>query len=283
MNSIRAGVAIALALGASNAACCAVFGPVTFGLSAQLNPPTSAQSVAFQRFDPALGTLRCVEVGAATTWSLSGSMTVFRIGTSAAGSAYSCQTGAVDLGGFDGTGFVTHAGASGPCQLVGGSLPAGGPNLAAFPFAIVGESVRTTLITSAGTMGAYTGAGIGGLYCRRYSGSQTGGSASPGYSIAGPNNPQYMADARFAIRYHYTPVNGCPGDVNSDGVVDFLDLNGVLASYAETGPCARGDVNNDGAVDFMDLNEILSYYGQTCVADASPSLPLTPPPAASTR
>lgn len=62
----------------------------------------------------------------------------------------------------------------------------------------------------------------------------------------------------------------CTGDVNADGVVDMLDLNGLLSSYATPAasssfaPMAPGDCNLDGLVDFRDLNAALSAFGATC-------------------
>lgn len=57
----------------------------------------------------------------------------------------------------------------------------------------------------------------------------------------------------------------CPGDVNGDRAVDFLDLNSVLGSYGEHAPLLAADLNDDGAVDFLDLNEALGAYGSACV------------------
>lgn len=58
---------------------------------------------------------------------------------------------------------------------------------------------------------------------------------------------------------------GCPGDVTGDNVVDFLDLNAVLAFFGQpVGPGIVGDLNDDGVVDFLDLNIVLSFYGAPC-------------------
>lgn len=59
-------------------------------------------------------------------------------------------------------------------------------------------------------------------------------------------------------------TNPCPGDVNGDRAVDFLDLNGVLGSYGAHAPLLAADLNDDGAVDFLDLNEALGAYGAAC-------------------
>jgi len=59
-------------------------------------------------------------------------------------------------------------------------------------------------------------------------------------------------------------VSACPGDVNGDGVVDFLDLNAVLSGFGHIGDVVDADLDLDGDVDFMDLNAVLSHYGVQC-------------------
>lgn len=61
------------------------------------------------------------------------------------------------------------------------------------------------------------------------------------------------------------PPPPCPADANGDRVVNFLDLNIVLAFFGEPVVLGvLGDLNNDGIVDFLDLNIVLSYFGQIC-------------------
>lgn len=55
----------------------------------------------------------------------------------------------------------------------------------------------------------------------------------------------------------------CPADVTGDGVVDSLDLNGVLAAFGSAGELA-GDVTGDGVVDSLDLNAVLAAFGGGC-------------------
>ncbi len=60
----------------------------------------------------------------------------------------------------------------------------------------------------------------------------------------------------------------CPGDTNGDSVVDFEDLNLILASFgAQAGnddyPAAV-DLDGSCAVDFGDLNETLGSFGLSC-------------------
>lgn len=55
------------------------------------------------------------------------------------------------------------------------------------------------------------------------------------------------------------------GDANGDSMVDFVDLNLVLANWGTSGP--SGDVapaGGDGTVNFEDLNAVLTGWGAVC-------------------
>ena len=56
----------------------------------------------------------------------------------------------------------------------------------------------------------------------------------------------------------------CPGDTNGDGLVNFTDLNAVLADFGQSGMGLPGDTNGDGIVNFTDLNEVLAAFGTSC-------------------
>ncbi|MBX3386124.1 MAG: hypothetical protein KF768_06110 [Phycisphaeraceae bacterium] len=65
----------------------------------------------------------------------------------------------------------------------------------------------------------------------------------------------------------------CPGDINSDQVVDLADLLDFLSSWSPSlgqtvTPGSNGDFNGDGVVDLADLLDFLSEWlpnlGQTC-------------------
>jgi hypothetical protein len=56
----------------------------------------------------------------------------------------------------------------------------------------------------------------------------------------------------------------CPGDTNGDNIVNFTDLNTVLAQFGQSGMGLAGDVNDDGVVNFTDLNEVLANFGNDC-------------------
>jgi hypothetical protein len=60
------------------------------------------------------------------------------------------------------------------------------------------------------------------------------------------------------------PPEPCVGDTNGDNIVNFSDLNAVLAQFGQSGPGLSADLNNDGIVNFDDLNTILSNFGDSC-------------------
>jgi 6-phosphogluconolactonase len=79
------------------------------------------------------------------------------------------------------------------------------------------------------------------------------GSATP----TGGGRPQFMA-------VWVPPSVDCPGDTNGDNIVNFTDLNAVLAAFGMTGAGLAGDVNGDEIVNFTDLNIVLANFGTTC-------------------
>ncbi len=58
----------------------------------------------------------------------------------------------------------------------------------------------------------------------------------------------------------------CPADLNSDGVINVLDLIDLLLCFGQPGnpPCGAADVNNDGSVNVLDLIELLLEFGTAC-------------------
>ena len=69
--------------------------------------------------------------------------------------------------------------------------------------------------------------------------------------------PQYMA--------LWTPPSvECDGDTNGDNVVNFTDLNTILAEFGMMGDGLAGDVNDDDIVNFTDLNVVLANFGNIC-------------------
>jgi len=54
----------------------------------------------------------------------------------------------------------------------------------------------------------------------------------------------------------------CPADMNSDGVLNFLDVSAFLAAFAAQDPAA--DFELDGMYNFLDVSAFLSSYGAGC-------------------
>jgi probable HAF family extracellular repeat protein len=77
-------------------------------------------------------------------------------------------------------------------------------------------------------------------------------------------NPQGNPEAWIA-RYALAPTP-CPGDVNSDRVVELADLAILLAHFGTPSGAtlADGDLDGNGRVDLSDLAILLSHFGTTC-------------------
>lgn len=52
-----------------------------------------------------------------------------------------------------------------------------------------------------------------------------------------------------------------PGDINSDGVVDIVDLSILAAHYRQAGTFSQGDLNGDGVVDVIDFSILALHWG----------------------
>lgn len=73
-----------------------------------------------------------------------------------------------------------------------------------------------------------------------------------------PDDSNGVSDAFVRLRTR------CPGDCNQDDVVNFADLNLVLANFGLTGRYILGDADDDDDCDFVDLNLVLSSFGSGC-------------------
>jgi hypothetical protein len=62
----------------------------------------------------------------------------------------------------------------------------------------------------------------------------------------------------------------CTGDMNCDGVINFADINPLVAILSGGSPCnfANADCNGDGKIDFKDINAFVALLssGATCQA-----------------
>lgn len=226
-----------------------------------LNPPY-LDGIAVQGFNPAWGTIRCAEVIVSQTWSLTGQFCIFALPGASGTVTVDIGSGA-SIGRQDGTGYTGIAGTNHAVSVSHSCAAGATPNQCCTPLSLNGGSSHRTLVVNPQGFNNFNGVPNTGFTINRaYSEQQT----SPFVQglFGGPQINTYTITGGITVWYHYTPVALCTGDVNGDGVIDFLDLNGVLGSYAETGPCARGDVNNDLVVDFLDLNAVLGFFGTAC-------------------
>ncbi len=72
-------------------------------------------------------------------------------------------------------------------------------------------------------------------------------------------------DALLVEALNCEDVANCDGDTNGDNIVNFTDLNAVLAAFGQTGMGNPADVNDDGVVNFTDLNIVLANFGASCI------------------
>lgn len=54
----------------------------------------------------------------------------------------------------------------------------------------------------------------------------------------------------------------CPGDLNHDGELDFLDISAFLTAFTNGDPLA--DLNGDGETDFLDISAFLTAFAAGC-------------------
>ena len=57
------------------------------------------------------------------------------------------------------------------------------------------------------------------------------------------------------------------GDLNSDNVIDIVDLGDLLTNY-NSSAALTADINGDGVVDVVDLGVLLANYNATAVVEA---------------
>lgn len=155
-----------------------------------------------------------------------------------------------------------------PVETLAGRNDNGSPRIATFP----GSSSRLDYIClddelamrfDADQSGALSQTEInamGFVYYSQEDPSLSNGSSSA-TSFASDHRP-VVFDVLLAAEA--TPV--CPGDSNGDNLVNFVDLNTVLADFGASGQPGdfAGDVNGDGVVNFSDLNEVLANFGGEC-------------------
>jgi hypothetical protein len=67
-----------------------------------------------------------------------------------------------------------------------------------------------------------------------------------------------------------------PGDTNSDGAINILDLNRIRNNFGQRGDNVLGDTDGDGDVDIADLNNVRNYFSATApLVGGSPGMLLS--------
>jgi hypothetical protein len=90
-------------------------------------------------------------------------------------------------------------------------------------------------------------------------------------------NATYAADLSV-YRDQILAITAHPGDVNGDGIVNFLDYNIVKTNYLKTGVgWTGGDLNDDGVVSFLDYNIVKTHYLHTNAANGTGVLAVPEP------
>src|SRR5262245_1525122 len=90
--------------------------------------------------------------------------------------------------------------------------------------------------------------------------------------LPSPGRGRQMTDTLYAfvvlwVGYSVPGARGtCPGDVNSDHVVDLSDLTTLLSHFGATGGAtlADGDLDGNGSVNLSDLAILLGHFGDLC-------------------
>ena len=86
--------------------------------------------------------------------------------------------------------------------------------------------------------------------------------------ILGEPDAATASSGSLTLRSGFLPLvtpHPCPGDATGDNLVDFNDLNLLLANWGATvTPGTNGDLDADGMVTFTDLNLLLEEWGADC-------------------
>lgn len=127
--------------------------------------------------------------------------------------------------------------------------------------------VVTAALTLDGTVNviAFPGFGAGTYTLIQYSGALIDAGLSVGTMPAGFVGVVDLATAGEVRLIVNAAPPTCPGDANSDGVVNFADITAVLTAFnSTTTPFGFGDANGDGAVNFADITAVLTSFNTSC-------------------
>lgn len=60
-------------------------------------------------------------------------------------------------------------------------------------------------------------------------------------------------------------VHACPGDLNSDAIVNSTDFGLFVAAFGSGCSGCKADINNDGAVNSTDFGLFVGAFGSPCI------------------
>lgn len=102
---------------------------------------------------------------------------------------------------------------------------------------------------------------IGSAVALAATGTGTGSNITVTYNDLGPNNDfNNRANASFVS---FAVGGGLLGDVNMDGVVDFLDISPFITILATNGFQLEADIDLNGTVDFLDIGPFVLFLSST--------------------
>ena len=102
---------------------------------------------------------------------------------------------------------------------------------------------------------------IGSAVALAATGTGTGSNITVTYNDLGPNNDfNNRANASFVS---FAVGGGLLGDVNMDGVVDFLDISPFITILATNGFQLEADIDLNGTVDFLDIGPFVLLLSST--------------------
>jgi hypothetical protein len=87
------------------------------------------------------------------------------------------------------------------------------------------------------------------------------GTGTAGLIVRNAFSPQPLVTIP-ASAWFYSDAQPCPADFNSDGVLDFFDVQTFLAALSTQQP--QADLNSDGAWNFFDVQQYLGLFSAGC-------------------
>jgi hypothetical protein len=83
-------------------------------------------------------------------------------------------------------------------------------------------------------------------------------------TVAMPNNLWYHCSIHSTMVGSIVLVNPCPGDINSDLVVNSTDFGLFVSVFGTSCSGCKADINADGVVNSTDFGLFVAAFGNTC-------------------